>query len=537
MIWTIAKKEFYSHLLTFRLWTGAVLCFIIVPFVLQVSLKRYQERLENYIQVVQQFDKEVRAVPTYSFVRPTVVRSPQVLSIMCSGIEENVGDEIQIRLGQVPFLPTGKVYGQDNPFLATFTSIDMTFVILFVVSLFSLLLTYDAVSGEKEDGILRLMFTNHLSRRQVITAKYLGALLVIIPFLVCLFAIALLMMSFSPVVHLALVDSIGTAILFLIACVYESVFLLLGLFISTRTGTSAVSLMFSIFIWVMIVVVIPNGGFHLSGEISKIPSMKDINGTLEKIDNDRDKNFDQIQTKQPDDAISLINLHYEQRPDNGIWIAGNSRESYDYITNVAASYDRLLVQYANRKEEVQKEYFDALLRQKDITLRCLILSPASLFTSASASVADVGSESFLHFLDNARTYRSGFISYLKEKHQMYPYRYISPDDDRVIKPAKEWIAYWTNGKYKSYNELFANRTSDEWRKAFFQVFDTTGKMAFLDQRNFQPLDLSDMPAFQYVPLSTGERVADSLYQMLILIGMNLFLFFVSHQSFVMYDVR
>jgi ABC-type transport system involved in multi-copper enzyme maturation permease subunit len=537
MIWTIVKKEFYFHLLTFRLWTATVLCFVLIPFVLQVSIKRYEEKLSNYRLEIQKFDGEVHTAPTYSFVRTTIIRPPEVTSILCSGIEDNVGNKIPILLGQTPFLPTGKLYGRDNPFLASFTSVDMLFIIMIVMSLFSLLLTYDAVSGEKEQGMLRLMFTNQVYRRQLLIAKYLGALLVMIPLLLCIFAIALLMMTASQSIRLLSPDLIRIGIIFSLTCIYISLFLLLGLFISSRTSSSASSLMSSVFIWIIAAMVISNAGLHIAREVSPIPAKKGIDDALTNLDQDLDKHYRQIQAKRPDDAISLINLHYEEHQDNGLWLAGNTRESYDYWTCEIGVYDRLLEEYAERKNDIQKMYLDALLKQNDIASRYASLSPAFLLKDAIESLAGVGTDAFLHFLDNARAYRLSFLQFLQQKHHDYPYRYITPDDDRQIKPAGEWLSYWTNGKYKSYDKLFKGRTNEESREAFFQAFDTTGKMAFLDRRNFQPLNLSDMPSFQYHALSTAERVERSMSPIMLLTILNILLFALCHNSFTKYDMR
>ena len=42
------------------------------------------------------------------------------------------------------------------------------------MSLMAILFSYDAVSGERERGTLRLLLTNSLSRPALIAAKWLG---------------------------------------------------------------------------------------------------------------------------------------------------------------------------------------------------------------------------------------------------------------------------------------------------------------------------------------------------------------------------
>ena len=61
---------------------------------------------------------------------------------------------------------------------------DWAFIIGYVLSLIALLFTFDSVSGEREQGTLRLMLANSIPRHTVLIGKFLGALISItIPFL------------------------------------------------------------------------------------------------------------------------------------------------------------------------------------------------------------------------------------------------------------------------------------------------------------------------------------------------------------------
>ncbi len=280
MIWTIVKKEFHSHILTFRVWAAVVLCLVLVPLTVYVSIQRYEEKLRNYNADVERYSKELREARVYSFVRPTIVRPPQVLGILCSGIEDNVGSVVPIRLGSVPFLPTGEVYGQDNPFMAAFVSVDMAFILLIVISLFSLLLTYDAICGEKERGMLRQTLANSLGRYELLFAIYIGSMLVMTILLAICFLIAALMMVSSPSVQFFPSDYVRIGLLFVLSCVFSSAFLLIGLFISARTIHSSISLMISLFVWILLVILFPNGSFQLASQIYPVPSMRGIEEEL-----------------------------------------------------------------------------------------------------------------------------------------------------------------------------------------------------------------------------------------------------------------
>ncbi|MDZ7369355.1 MAG: ABC transporter permease subunit [candidate division KSB1 bacterium] len=535
MIWTIVKKEFFSHLLTFRLWAAAVLCFLLIPLTLVVSIRHYEEKLRNYNADVERYTQELREVKVYSFVRPVIVRPPQVLSILCSGIEDNVGSVVPIWLGSVPFMPTGEVYGKDNPFLAVFASMDMVFILLIVISLFSILLTYDAISGEKEQNLLRQILTNPLFRHQLLLAKYLGALFVLVPLLLASFLLATLMMFFSTSVQLFSEHIARIGLLFLLSCIYSSVFLLLGLFISSRTSRSSASLMLSLFIWVFVVLIIPNGSLHIAKQIYPIPPIKQIDDEIDALNRERDTIIEKQISQLPPQKFD-INMFYSSRADGGVMVSGNPKERYDWMLEEIAIRDKYRIKYAEKKGEILRKYMDALVKQRQLASWTTTLSPAFLFQETSEALAGVSGADFLRFMQQARLYRMQIVDYLRQKKDLYPYRYITPEDETKIMPLDKWIHYITNGEYTSFDDLSRGRTLLEMGREFMRTYDRS-KAANLSPSLFASLDLSDLPAFSFQALSISKSVSNVLFQLLVSLLINVLLFYFSHRSFINYDVR
>ena len=80
------------------------------------------------------------------------------------------------------------------------TKVDWAFIIGYVLSLIAILFTFDAVSGERERGTLRLMLANPIPRHTVLIGKFLGALISInIPFALAVLMNLLLISTSSAV--------------------------------------------------------------------------------------------------------------------------------------------------------------------------------------------------------------------------------------------------------------------------------------------------------------------------------------------------
>jgi ABC-type transport system involved in multi-copper enzyme maturation permease subunit len=87
-----------------------------------------------------------------------------------------VGNKVKIQLGEKPWLAEGTSAVRDNPFLASFFSIDFVDIAAIIFSLLALLFSYDVFTREKEDGTLKLQMANSVGRSRFLAGKVLGIL-------------------------------------------------------------------------------------------------------------------------------------------------------------------------------------------------------------------------------------------------------------------------------------------------------------------------------------------------------------------------
>ena len=72
-----------------------------------------------------------------------------------------------------------------NPLMGLYHVPDFAYVVGVVISLLALLFQFDAICGEKESGMLRLVLSNAVPRHSVLLGKWLGGYVVLIaPFLI-----------------------------------------------------------------------------------------------------------------------------------------------------------------------------------------------------------------------------------------------------------------------------------------------------------------------------------------------------------------
>ena len=384
-MWHIAKRELYDNLNSLRFALATVLLLGLMLTNAVVHLQEQPARVQKYLTTVTDARNalEARADSLYELAQKgpgKLYKKPSALHFCAEG-----GD---------PFL-SGAVesnhYFWENGDLKSFwqmrypaatsnltnirpdvTKMDWAFVIGYVLSLIALLFTFDSVAGERESGTLRLMLANSVPRHVVLVGKFLGALMsVSIPFALAVL-VNLLVFSTSSAVHLSL-DAWGRlGIVFFVAILYISLFLALGLLVSSRVQRSAVSLVMLLLTWVTLVVFMPSVLALIASGFSSPMSKDEL----------------RIRQKQINDKHLEEYLRVFGGPNSAALQAGSK-----YVTQEAAEQERLI-------EKRLDEQIAQVQRARSITR----ISPTAVVQHLLESFAGTGFERHLQFLENAQRY-------------------------------------------------------------------------------------------------------------------------------------
>ena len=187
---------------------------------------------------------EVRSDPALASVRP-----PSPLATLVAGDDATLPAWWQ-------HSSEGLVPGGDAPHLPT-APLDALFVVQTVLGLLAILLTFDAIAGEQESGVLRLVLAHPVPRLALLVGKFLGALLTLaVPALLgCVAAVGVLLVRDVP-----LFDDGGAARLALAAAaaaLYVATLAGAGLAacaIAARARTALVALLM---VWAVTALVVP----------------------------------------------------------------------------------------------------------------------------------------------------------------------------------------------------------------------------------------------------------------------------------------
>ncbi|OHB63349.1 MAG: hypothetical protein A2168_02525 [Planctomycetes bacterium RBG_13_50_24] len=520
MIWSIARKEFLLNLMTFKFAVGTILCVVLVLVFVPVLAKDYQQRLEEYSQNITANEAELRKVIVYKNILPTVYRPPNVLSVFSEGIEKRLGTSAKISHFDVP--EVSATTDEVNPYMSMFPALDISLVLRIVFSALALLVAYNVISGEREQGTLKLILSGSIPRHHVLVGKFLAGLMILIVPVTIVFILALMLLLSFPMIELNAANWAGIGLMYIASLIFISAMYNLGLFFSSLMKQSAISLILGLFAWVIFVVVVPSGSIYLATQISPLESQ-------EKMESQREMTIQECRSKELEASGKFPHWRGPKSDADGAFGTGYTvvcDESCLHDASKAYSLMQSIVSnYSNSIWRLELSYFDSLLKQKHLAGNIARISPVSVYENVMSILAQSDFGSFRSFIYNVKAYRDEITEYIRSKTDNFSsYSYFTICTEEDAKEYQKNIGPFLES-FKSENEQDRERAADnfdKWRN---------GIMA-----RHSPLSLQDFPRFSYRP-GIAKSIKRAIPDLALLVIVNILLFSLSFVAFVRYDVR
>ena len=531
---TLVFKEVHDLVLTLRFTVGTLIAVILAVLAAYIGSLDYNARLDSYQTKLKLNREAVSRTTVYSFLQPTAVRPPEPLSILHHGLEGRLGTDFEVSVDTENTEARGENRG--NEYLSIFTEVDLTVIVAVILGLLALLFTFDAVCGEREAGMLKLVMSYPLSRSQLLLGKYLGAWITLMlpATLACL--LSLLVVGLVANVHFGPPEIARLGVILVFYALYLSLMLLVGLVISSFAQRSSLALVFAAFAWFFFVTVVPNLATMIPdfvGERGRIYQTA-MEG-LKQVEKEQRAAADVV--KDPREGFSFyyaINNNW-----GGFTVfecSMGDRKFYDQLREFFGQRIPMSLKFAAHRAEVWRQYIRYRERQAAIARGLSFLSPSAVFQNAMGFASGTSQADYKHFITLASQYRNTFLDYLGRKGAFTSQRWFTqnpPDQDRS----------WTT--------LYLGKTADELTASGARPDDVANKMIRdqsmwakameLEKRWHESPDyflpLGDLPAFTYARLATGAALVQAAPEIAYLLGLNLILFLVAFMRFVHYDVR
>jgi ABC-type transport system involved in multi-copper enzyme maturation permease subunit len=435
----VAQKELLNHLASFRFWAGAVLAVVLAASSTWIAARDYNLRLSGYRDRVAGAQRTLSAVSVYSYLQPLAIRPPEPLSVFDQGFESRLGTDVAIHLFAIPDEAAGGQRG--NEFLGSTPAVDLTTVVSVVLGLLALLLTCDAVNGEREDGTLRAVLAHGVPRRTVLAGKLAGGLLAL-----CLPLGTGLLVSLSiyglqvraPLTPDQWLRVGGLAVSYLL---YLVLALLLGLLISLSVRGSSRALGLSVLLWFLFAIVVPGAAWAVAGDLVSTEGVKrSTERAVADLTADYERRLARERRRVP---LRVVASGY-----TALSFASGEHRAVRYRQGSAPYYDALAgyhrfeaatgARYAAQAFALRQRYEERLRQGERLGTALASLSPAFLLGRLSEAFAGTSIAEHDRFLAACRRYRSDLLAYLERQGAWRSWRWFTDDPPGGLHP---WPLY------------------------------------------------------------------------------------------------
>jgi ABC-type transport system involved in multi-copper enzyme maturation permease subunit len=385
MLFHIVRKEIFQGFLSLRFAFTLLLVTAVMVSAAFLFLEDYQQQLADYDRNVKDNLEKVSQCAdggtfalanVFSLNHQWVYRAPTQLAFLAAGHEKDLPNAFEVNAFTIQN-PTKRL--RENCFLRWSEDLDWAFVIAVILSFAAIVLVYDSISGERESGTLRLSMSNPVPRSTVILGKYLGIMaLLTIPLLVGML-VSMVIITTSGKVNLAGADWFRILVTVLLSLLYLSIFVLLGLFISSSVRSSAASLVLLLLVWTMIVVIIPGATGVISTRLSKLPSDTAIGFVA---GNARHKADEEYHARHPESAYLLA----------GYWFPRDSLGRHLYRNDAFMN--------------VYGDYWDKMVANVRLGYNVTRISPYVVYRRAVESTAGSGLDHYESFMKQIWQYKT-----------------------------------------------------------------------------------------------------------------------------------
>ena len=460
MIGHIVKREFFDHLNSLRFALTALILAALMVTNAVVHLQSHPDKVRRYSERVTTDQDRLRSeTDLYELLKKgpgKLYKRPSALSFIADGGDAFLpgsgttnwgswsrstgfgGKQVKVRSIWSTDYPTANPNARDLRPKAT--KIDWVFIITYLLSFIPLLFTFDALSGERERGTLRLCLANPISRPALLVGKFLGTLItVLIPFYFAVL-LNLAVISLDSWTQLGAADWGRLGMIMLIASGYTSIFIAVGLMVSASTRDSRVSLVVLLIIWVGLVVFMPSTLGTLATKwmppvqtahqqkMERSRALDQINDNFnEQIANKRQAQLptagllNQLQELAETSPEAAEKFAKENEAELRLAMARLASQNAE-DTDTAELHIRaeLVNKDVEIRERLNREHLTAQLAQVQRARMVTRFSPAAIVQYALESMTGTGLNRHLQFLDGVHLHIRQFREFVTETDRADP---------------------------------------------------------------------------------------------------------------------
>ena len=409
MLKLLVLKEMHTYFSSPKFVMVFSICSMLMLLSVFLGIQEYQTSVAQYNTGTQLALQDLRERNSWMDAGMRVFREPDPMQIFVAGISNDIGrisnisEWEEIKLRHSPY--------SDDPIFAAFRFLDFSFIIQVVFSLLAILFTFDAVSGERESGTLKLIFANAVPRTRYLVSKFIGSWLglfvpLLIPLLLSLLLILLYNIRFDSDHWFRLM------FLIVISALYYTFFILCGIAVSALTRTSATSFLSLLVLWVLLVLIIPRISVLSAANVITVPGAAETDARIDGFSTERWKQYEKTLTavweRRNNEMTGMNKEERKAYEDERMWqwMEEDEQNRHAIQSDISEFARKLKEDVRNRKEQ-----------QQNLAFSLSRFSPASAFSLAAMNLAGNGIDMKPRYEKAMDDYKNIFNEFIKTKRE------------------------------------------------------------------------------------------------------------------------
>ncbi len=393
MIGPIVRKEILENFLSLRLVLSLILVIIVFAISGFVFVRKYEQQVQDYSKDTNHslayFQGHAERLYWIATLRHQFYRKPKALTLCAEGFEKSIPNCFSFNAFSRDY-PQFK--GRTNALLFSFNDVDWVFIISLFLSFAALIFAYNSCCGEKESGTLRLLLAGATPRHKVLLGKYLALMFIVgVPLLLGIL-VNLSIVTLSKDVAFGARAWAKILSIIVLSLLYLSVFVLLGMLISSRTSRSVNSIVILLFLWVGLVILVPSSGRIVAKTLRKIPTQAEMNRKIAEMTDQWLEN--------------LLAGKYGQN-------AGNTSRNIEESNPPGRA--RAFTALTEQNNKIIDEHMNQIINQVAIGRRYTRISPTEIYRQASETITGTGIGRFSDLRRQIRRYQDDLKDYVRSR--------------------------------------------------------------------------------------------------------------------------
>jgi ABC-type transport system involved in multi-copper enzyme maturation permease subunit len=399
----LVEKELRDALHSPKFYITFLACALLILLSFGVGARSFVTAKQQHEAAVAENLRQLEGLTDWLRVRDhQIFLPPEPLAALVSGISSDVGRTIPVA-GRGELTADGTVFNEE-PALAVFRFLDLDFLFSILLTLFAIVFAFDAVTGEKERGTLRLTLANALPRSTLILGKIAGvALSLVVPLLIPLLLGCLLLPVLG--VFLGGQEYARLALVLLGGLLLVAAFVALSVLVSAATRRSSSAFLVLLTIWIGSVLVLPRVAVMAAGRAVAVPSLDENNSQKTRL-------AMQL-ARESREALTSLQMNQTGAGDP----ESIMKDFQKRMEELQTERDRKMGELCSRLDE-ERENRSAW--QSRLALGLARISPTAVFSLAATELAGTSTTLPRRFLDQAKAYQQEFGKFMVAKTGINP---------------------------------------------------------------------------------------------------------------------